>query len=476
MIYKIRFFYLFIAFAFFSCSKDGSSITDLPIENNLKKITIFHINDVHGSIDNFAKIKYLVDEEKKKTNVLFVCAGDTFSGNPVVDFYNEKGYPMIDLMNKAGVDIAVLGNHEFDYGETILNNRINQSHFEWICANLNTDNSPIQQPQAYSTININDINVTFLGLIQTSESNNRLIPATHPWRVKNIEFTHYSDVIRNYSSLKRTENSDIYIGLTHLGLNTDTSIAENHPFFDIIIGGHSHSEIAKKENNTYIYQAGSYLRNLGKIKVTIDNEGIITTNHELINLSTVTEYDASIKTLIDNYNDNPEFDEVIGFAEENHNKNEVGNFYTEALLNEMSVDLTFQNSGGIRSTLDEGDITIREIYAIDPFNNGSVTYTMTVGEVKTFFKNSGEGLYYAGLTIEQSGNSIIIKDENGDVLSDNTSITIGVNDFIPAVNNSYFTSTATIKEFTTAETIINYLKKNSAPINYTGYNNYFKFN
>ena len=50
----------------------------------------------------------------------------------------------------------------------------------------------------------------------------------------------------------------------------------------------------------------------------------------------------------------------------------------------MNVDLTFQNSGGIRSSLDEGDITVREIYEISPFNNGTVIYEMTVAEIKEF--------------------------------------------------------------------------------------------
>lgn len=469
-----KYFILSLTILLYSCS-DNDNVTSAPIEDKTKELTIFHINDLHGSIDNFSKIKQLVDKEKEKTNVLFVCGGDIFSGSPVVDFYEEKGFPIIDLMNKVGVDITVFGNHEFDYGETVLNDRINQSNFDWICANMDTKNSIIEQPKAYKTININGVKVSLLGLIQTSESNGRLLPATHPLRVKNIEFIHYEDIIRDYSTLKNRENSDLYIGLTHLGLGTDTSIANQHPFLDIIIGGHSHSQTGQKVNNTYIYQSGSKLKKLGKIKVIIDEFGNITTDFELIDLSNITEFDSTIDALIQSYNENPEFDEIIGYAEEHHNKTEVGNFYTEALLNELDVDLTFQNSGGIRSTLDQGDITVREIYTIDPFNNGSVIYDMTIGETKYFLKNSGQGLHYAGLSIEQSGNSIIFKDENGNVLSDNTSISIGINDFIPNVHSTYFTSTPTIKELSTAETIIEFLKNTPENINYTNYNNYFKY-
>jgi 2',3'-cyclic-nucleotide 2'-phosphodiesterase (5'-nucleotidase family) len=463
-----------VSFFVVACSKYEYTPTETP-QNEVKELTIFHINDIHGSIDNFSKIKFIVDQEREISNVLFVCAGDTFSGNAVVDQYEEKGFPMIDLMNRVGIDIATLGNHEFDYGEENLKNRISQSNFDWLCANINTQNSSIEQPLAYKSLAIGNTKVTLLGLIQTKENNNRVIPSTHPLRVKNFTFFNYTEIISDYSNLKETEQSDLYIALTHLGESTDTSIARNNPYFDMIIGGHSHSRVNKKVNNTYIYQAGSKLNNLGKIKVLIDTEGNVTTEYELIDLSTITEYDSSTQQIIQNYNENPDLDLVIGYSEAYHNSSEVGNFYTYALLNELNADLTFQNTGGIRNSLDKGDITKREIYAIDPFNNGSTTYSMTIGEIKQFLKNSGEGFYYAGLNIEQSGNSILIKNNDGDILDDTTSITLGLNDFIPAVYDSYFTQTPTYKPYTTAEAIINYLEKNSTPINFTNYNNYFKY-
>ena len=57
-----------------------------------------------------------MDEARQETNVLLVAAGDIFSGSPIVDQYDPRGYPIIDVMNKTGFDMAVIGNHEFDYG------------------------------------------------------------------------------------------------------------------------------------------------------------------------------------------------------------------------------------------------------------------------------------------------------------------------------------------------------------------------
>ena len=473
----IKQFLILISFSFFliTCSKNENTTNPIP-QDTLKEVTIFHINDQHGRLNNFSKIKHIIDQEKELTNVMVVCSGDIFSGNPVVDNHEEKGFPMIDLMNKVGFDISTIGNHEFDYGEIILKDRFQQSKFDWVCANVNMNTTGIPEPNEYKTITKNDVKITFLGLVETNGKEDAIIPSTHPWRVQNLTFQKYTSVIDNYSQVKESENSDLYIALTHLGESTDKNIATNYPYFDLIIGGHSHSITNTTVNSIPVFQAGSNLNYLGKIKLTLKDKNIQNLEYELIDLSTYSNFDTALKTVIDTYNDEANLDDVIGYAEAYHAKSQVGYFYTDALRNEMDVDLTFQNTGGVRANLDEGDILKREIYTIDPFNNGSVTYTMTVGEIKNFLKNSGAGFYYSGGTIDQDGFEVVIRDNANMILSDNTTLTIGLNDYIPAVYDTYFTQTPTYKPYTTAEAIINYLENDATPINYTGYSNYFKFN
>ncbi|MBL4939211.1 MAG: bifunctional metallophosphatase/5'-nucleotidase [Lutibacter sp.] len=473
--FKQLLFYFLLSFFAIACSKNDTSSTTLPNEENLKELTIFHINDQHGKLDNFSKIKYIIDKEKEQTNVMVVCSGDIFSGNPVVDNHEQKGFPMIDIMNKVGFDIATIGNHEFDYGESNLKDRFQQSNFEWVCANVDMNSTGIPEPNEYKTITKNDVKVTFLGLVETNGKEDAIIPSTHPWRVQNLTFQKYTSVIDNYSQIKDDEQADLYIALTHLGSSTDNYIATTYPYFDLIIGGHSHSKVNSTVNSIPIFQAGANLNYLGKIKLTIKNKTIASLTYDLIDLNNYADYDLELKNIIDTYNEDANLDEVIGYANAYHSKSEVGYFYTDALRNELNVDFTIQNTGGIRSTLNQGDISMREIYTIDPFNNGSVTYTMTAGEIKNFLKNSGTGFYYSGLLIEQDGNYITLNNLNNEPISDSTNLTIGLNDYIPAVYDSFFSKTPTYKPYTTAEAIINYLEKNSNPINYTSYNNYFKF-
>ncbi len=469
-------FILLVFFLIVGCSKENIQ------ETGEKKLTIFCFNDVHGQIENFAKIKNIIDTERKKTNVIVTCSGDVFSGNPVVDNADMKGYPMIDLLNQIGVDVAELGNHEFDYGPSILKERLEQSDFPWICANVDMGNTGIPEPLQYYTVETNGLKITFLGLIETNGKPDATIPSSHPWKVKDFSFTRPESEVGRFSGLKNAENSDLLIALTHLGANGNDShpgdfeLARNFPFFDLIIGGHSHSILDTVINEIPIFQAGSYLNYLGKIELSIKNRSVNTLNFQLINLNNYSEYDSEIKATIENYENLPFLNDVIGYSYGFHQNYQVGCFFTEALRQKLNADASFQNTGGIRSTLDKGEITKREIYEIDPFNNGTVLYEMTVNEIKTFLKGSKSGFYYSGLQIQQSGNSVIIKDLNGNLIPDEYVLKIGLNDYIPAVFDVYFPVEKVELSCTTAETLIAYLEEINSQVDFLNCNHYFKYN
>lgn len=469
----VSFFSFLLIITFISCNDKGTN----PAPENEQQLTIFFVNDVHGQLNNFAKIKHIVDTEREVTNVLLVSGGDLFSGNPIVDQYNDKGYPMIDIMNKTGFDISVIGNHEFDYGIEILKDRMAQAEFEWICANVDTQSSILPQPNAYTTLDMGDINVTILGLVETFGKPDDIIPATHPWRVAELAFQHYYDVVGAYMNLKEEEGSDLYIALTHLGSYSDNVLANEYPYFDVIIGGHSNDLNQEAVNGIPVLMAGNYLSHLGKIELSIKEKEVTDFEVTLIKLSEYAEFDQELMTAIEEYNNAPEFEEVVGYANSYHTKTELGCFYTKALKEYMNVDVSFQNGGGIRTTLDEGDITVLDIYNIDPFNNGSVVFTMTAEEIKDFFIQTGTGMHVSGITLEQSREEIIMYDESGKEIMDSEILTLGINDYIPAVHDAYFSiDDADIRELTTAETIIQYLKTINGSVDYEGCNHYFRYN
>ena len=467
------FFSLFILLLSIACSKDDGPNT---FKADAKYLTIFHVNDMHGQLNNFAKIKHIVDAARLETNVLVVSGGDIFSGNAIVDQYSEKGYPIIDVMNQVGFDVTVIGNHEFDYGQTILADRFEQADFEWVCANVEAGSSnDLPQPDPYVTLDVGDVTITVLGLVETSGRED-VVPLTHPWKVLDLSFEYYYDIVGQYSGLKKQEEADVYLALTHLGRNSDLNLANNYPFFDVIIGGHTNHLTTEAVNGIPTLMAGKYLSHLGRIDLTIENQKVVDFEATLIDLENYSESDATLSAAIQEYNNAPQFAEVIGFANTHHSKNELGCFYTTALKEYMQTDVSFQNGGGIRAEIDQGDITALEIYNMDPFNNGSVIFTWTAREIKDFFIETGTGLHVSGITFEHDGNDLIIRDDQGMVVDDASELTIGINDFIPATNTNYFIfEEADGKELTTAETVIEYLKTINSTLDYEGCNHYFQY-
>jgi 2',3'-cyclic-nucleotide 2'-phosphodiesterase (5'-nucleotidase family) len=467
-------FSFLIIISFFSCSEKTS---ETPIPDEGQNLTIFFVNDIHGQLNNFAKIKHIVDAEREVTNVLLASAGDIFSGNPIVDQFSEKGYPIIDIMNKTGFDISVLGNHEFDYGLSTLKDRMAQAEFEWVCANVDAQTSVLPQPKPYTTLTVGDLKVTVLGLVETFGKPDDIIPATHPWRVVELSFKYYYNVVTEYMNLKEQEDADLYIALTHLGTYSDNILANDFPYFDVIIGGHSNDLNQKAVNGIPVLMAGKYLSHLGKIELTIVDKEVTSYEIELIDLNNYTEVDQTVMATIEEYNNAPEFDEVIGFANSHHNRDELGCFYTTALKEYMQVDISFQNSGGIRADIDQGEITTLDIFNMDPFNNGSVVFTMTAAEIKNFFILTRAGLHITGVTLEQSGGEIRMFDEAGNEIRDTDVLTIGTNDYIPAVYDAFFSiEDAEIRDLTTAETLIQYLKTMNSTLDYENCDRYFRYN
>ena len=201
-------------------------------------IVIFAINDPHSEIENFAKIKPLIDAEKvSNQKVYFVAAGDLFSGNPIVDYHEKKGYPMIDMLNKTDLDVSVIGNHEFDYGQAILNDRLAQANFPFICDNVSGGTGELGDIKGSTIITKNGFSIAFIGVVETGSPGG--YPLTHPKRIKNLSFTEGLLSFPKYSNLKSTDNVDLIVALTHYGGSKDEQILENYDFVDLVIGGHT---------------------------------------------------------------------------------------------------------------------------------------------------------------------------------------------------------------------------------------------
>lgn len=432
------------------------------------EIIFLHVNDMHSKIDNMGKLAYLADSLKNEHKYVFlVAAGDNFTGNPVVDMVEDKGYPMVDLMNLCGFTCSAIGNHEFDMGQEMQNKRRQQANFPFICCNLDASGAIVKQPEPYFILKAGKIKIPILGIIQLGVNG---IPDSHPSKLEGIKFTNGIEKAREFTWLKKKYG--MMIALTHLGIEDDVPLAQKMPELDLIIGGHSHTFMTTPliENGVMIVQTGSGLRSVGKTTIIVRKNKIVNRYYEPVNLASIKGTKAVVQSKIDLYNSNEELNRVVARAiTPLSNETELGYMMTDAITQMLKTDFAFQNSGGIRiPNIPQGDIKLKDVYRLDPFGNQVVVFKMTLNEIKSLIINSynrdksvdlvPSGMIYT-VKVNPSGlcTDAEISDLSGNRFPDDKTYTVGVNSYISASYKFDHSDPGVAQPVTTAETLLNYL-------------------
>lgn len=369
------------------------------VAQDVESIVFLHTNDEHGVIENYGLIAWKAAALKESyDHVFLVSGGDIFSGNPVVDEYvidgeNLRGYPMIDLMNLAGYDVLVIGNHEFDYGQEVLQDRMDQAEFPMILANIDAEDGYMEQPKPYVILETEaGTNVAFLGLVQITPAG---IPSTHPGNLGGLEFFDPVETALEYVYL--ADESDIFVGLTHMGYSWDQELAGAMGELDIIMGGHSHTvaESPGFHNDVLVAQAGANTEYLGKVVVEFcTSEGtVLSREGRLLSIEDIEDTVSEVEERITYFEDQVEeiFARRINYMPEPLVGNmELGSFMTDAMTKMLQVDFAFQNNGGIRVNEMSGLVTVGCVFEIEPFGNDIVVFDMTPDDIRSLLRFSYE--------------------------------------------------------------------------------------
>ena len=453
----------------FSCSTGKKSVSGKTGE---KQAVIFAVNDMHAAIENFPRLARIVDSLRTLyPSMLLVSAGDNQTGNPVNDQYPEKGLPIIELMNAVKFDMSAVGNHEFDTGQEGFAYLSHKADFPFICANLTENDSLKVKIKPYVIVKLkNGLRLAFLGLIQINQNG---IPDSHPDKVKGFTFESAFETAPEYMWLR--DKSDIFIALTHLGFESDIKLAKTMPAgLDLIIGGHSHTRIAKEQvfNDIMITQAGSKLKYGTLIMLIHKNDGTLERTMKLIAINKAGKEDSRIRSMVDRFNDNPALKEVIAAATNGFTSHEeLGYLMADAQRAEAKADIAFVNPGGVRiSHLPKGPVTVMDIYELDPFGNALVLTKLTGHEILSLINaarkmDNGHPPYPSGIKIDikrdKDGGTaeISLLTEDGHTLDLNKTYSVAMNDYMTQVYKYEHKDPGHSLFITTAEATINYLKK-----------------
>ena len=489
----------------------SSAWADEPKPLNGKTV-ILHTNDVHGSIELYAKVAAMKgDYEAQGAQVILADAGDYSQGTVYVSV--NKGKDAVTMMNAAGYDVATIGNHEFDYGYAQLKSNLDSAAFKVVCANVLQDGSPVFD--AYTMINKGGVQVAFVGL-ETPEAQTKANPAL----IQGLTFLAGDEMyaaVQTQVDAAKTAGADIVIVLTHLGVdsssepNTSYDLYEKVTGIDFIIDGHSHTVMTKGPEGEPIQSTGTALNNIGVI--TIDNATKKIESNELIPIWHTEEVDGDNVTVYD-YTKSDEtvanaakaiidpIDADYGqkFAESAVDLNgakapgnrteetNLGDLITDAMMwaiktkapgVDMNNAVAITNGGGIRAAIAKGDITKKDVNTVLPFGNTlAVVYVkgselLEALEVSTYCtpKSLGGFPQFAGMEVElntaceydandttypgstyfgpKSINRITIKTVNGKAFDKDATYAVITNNFLAAGGDTYYAFAAAQTQFDT---------------------------
>lgn len=445
------------------------SICSFAADESDVTITIAHTNDTHsrvfeGSYDGmgFAKLATEVENLKSENpNFLLLDAGDALHGQTISTLVN--GESIIDVFNTMGYDAMTAGNHDFNYGQERLVELAGMANFPILSSNVVKEDGSLLL-ENYIIKDIAGIKVGIFGLT-TPETTYK----THPDNVKGLTFKDPIETAKEVVS-ELSGQVDVIICLAHIGLDEESEItsdliAEAVPEIDVIIDGHSHTVLPEgmTVNGVLIAQTGEYDKNLGIITLKLTDNEITSKTASLFTKEESADL-AENETILKKLNEITAEQEkitsvVIGKADfvlegerENVRAGEtnLGNLITNAMIKTTGADIAITNGGGIRSSVDVGDITKGEIITVLPFGNYIITKDIKGSDVKAAIEHGisdypelkGAFPHVAGLSFtfdpsKEVGSKVVSIYANGEALDLDKIYTVATNDFMAAGGDDY---------------------------------------
>jgi len=345
-------------------------------------------------------------------NVVVLDAGDQFQGSLMYTTY--KGDVEAEMMNAIGFDAMAVGNHEFDDGPENLARFIDMVDVPLVSGNLDLSQSNILGDDQIADTLVLDVNGMQVGIVSAVATDTA--ETSSPGA--SIIFQDEIDALQADVDALEAQGVNMIIALTHVGLPVDMRIAEAVTGIDVIVGGHSHTYLSASDEgragayptmvlnpeNVFvpIVQAYAYSKYLGHLEVTFDDDGnVLYAGGDTMLLDASVEPDAEIAARVAELAGPIEeaMANVIGSTSEFIEGDRsvcramecaMGNLVADAMLERTApqgIQIAIQNGGGLRASIDAGDITMGEVFTVLPFQNTLATFQLTGAGVIAALEN-----------------------------------------------------------------------------------------
>ena len=430
-------------------------------------LTILHLNDVYamepvengrqGGLARVATIRKHIRLESPFT--LLVLAGDTIS--PSIASSVSKGADVIAVWNAVGLDVAVPGNHEFDFGKDVLLERIKESHFPWVATNMTDSHSqaPLSGTEPFVIRKFGGITVGFVGM--TTPDTEILSNST------GVRFEDPCAAARRVVPHMREAGVQVIIGVTHLPMSRDKELAACANV-DAILGGHEHVPLHAFVGHTPILKVGSDARHLGRLDLFLEagTGRVVSSDWAMLPITADIPESTEVAKVIANSMAGHAHDagrRVLGQIITTLNAKQVanrtgetnvGDLIAEAYRRATHAEIGLVNGGSIRSDrlYEPGPITQADVHAILPFNNPVVALEVTGRTLRAALehglskigveKADGRFLQVAGLTFRympgRSPGDRLVEVRVGDkALDENTTYSVAISQYLVNGGDGY---------------------------------------
>jgi len=374
-------------------------------------VVVLFTSDVHCGVDQgfgYVGVAAIRDAMKAAGNhVVLVDNGDSIQGEPMGTM--TTGEANVQLMNAVGYDIAIPGNHEFDYGMDRFLELTKLANFPYISANFSKEGELVFAP--YVIKEFDGVKIAFVGMTTP-----KTITSSTPKYFQNeagefiYGFMQDETGEKLYAAVQaavdaaRAEGAKFVVALGHLG-NEDScrpwtyaDVIGNTTGIDAFLDGHSHDtdqvEMTNKDGGKVLRSGcGTKLQGVGYLRISAVGEitaGLYSWNNDVAApelLGIENEVSAAVAAATDTLN--AKLNEVVATSEVDltiydpvvtkddgskiriirNAETNLGNLCADAYRDQSGADVAFVNGGGIRVSIDAGEITLNDILKVHPFGN-----------------------------------------------------------------------------------------------------------
>ena len=513
------------------------------LQTEVSYLTVLHTNDNHGRFWHnkhgeygMAARKTLIDQLRREAkakghSLLLLSGGDINTGVPESDL--QFAEPDFKGMSEIGYDAMAIGNHEFDNSLEILDTQQSWANFPFLSANIfdKLTNTPRYQP--YTIIKKNNLTIAVIGFTTTDTAK-----IANPKHVGSLTFKKPEAIAASLlSEIQQKHQPDITIAVTHMGHYVDANhgvnaagditLARSLPkgALDIVVGGHSQEPVCMAEKNTvdvtfspgkpcrpdhqngtWIMQAHEWGKYVGKAEFKLEGGQLTLLNYALlpVNLYKLGSDGERLKQLANEYIEPNQVLKALllpyqqrgekqvlgkvgyvnGKLEGDRNKVRLqqvnlASLIISAQMAAVEADFGIISGGGIRDSIQAGDISYKDVLKVHPFNNLISYIDLSGQQIRDYFSvvakfppDSGAYLQYKNISFNWQNGEIVHVKIKGQPIELNKTYRMSINAYNASGGDGYPTLTdhrayvATNK--TDAEVLKHYIEVNT-PINIADY-------